>query len=330
MKDRYLKPRLSTLKQPHCSNFELPFCHTKPIRELLSRSLIDDFYSNILDWHGSNVYFAIDNAAFMHDFYKNKSKKITSYRKFVINSVKAISNGICFGTLDGVLSWHNTDLRRAYRWKLHHSRIGIIDNYEDLLFTGSRDRTLKCVDLRCKQAVYTFFGHTQEICGLKVSNDGRYVASGGNDNKLFIHDRRMLGLPLRKINDHVAAVKAISWCPSDNNILVSGGGTACKTVKIWNLNVLEPIKSIDALSQVCSLHWTKNNQILSTHGYSQNEIRVMTASNLHTIDVYKSHKSRVLHFAISGDEEYFVTGSGDTEIYFWKYGREHDFQINIR
>lgn len=330
MDDRYIKTLQSEFKPPTVSKSFFPIRHTKPIRELTANSLIDDFYSNILEWNDANVYFSIDNNVFVHDFYKNRTKKLLSYKKYAINSIKEVTKGICIGTMDGVLSCNNLETKKAYRWKLHSSRIGVIDSYQDLIFTGSRDRAIKCLDLRCKKVAYSFYGHTQEVCGLKISNDGRYVATGGNDNKLLIHDRRMYGVPLRKINDHVAAVKAISWCPSDNNILVSGGGTACKTIKMWNVNDLDPIQSIDANSQVCSLYWTKNNQILSTHGYSQNEIRVMKASNLEVRDIYKAHRSRVLHFAIQEDEEYFVTGSGDSEIYFWRYGNGVDLQVNLR
>ena len=32
----------------------------------------------------------------------------------------------------------------------------------------------------------TLQGHTQEVCGLRWSPDGRYLASGGNDNNLHI------------------------------------------------------------------------------------------------------------------------------------------------
>lgn len=34
--------------------------------------------------------------------------------------------------------------------------------------------------------VATLAGHTQEVCGLKWSLDGRYLASGGNDNLVNI------------------------------------------------------------------------------------------------------------------------------------------------
>ena len=43
-------------------------------------------------------------------------------------------------------------------------------------------------DVRCQDGSSTqkYVGHKQEICGLKWSYDDYLLASGGNDNKLFL------------------------------------------------------------------------------------------------------------------------------------------------
>ena len=53
--------------------------------------------------------------------------------------------------------------------------------------SGSRDRLILQRDLRVSDN-YTsrLSGHKQEVCGLKWSFDGQQLASGGNDNKLYI------------------------------------------------------------------------------------------------------------------------------------------------
>jgi cell division cycle 20-like protein 1 (cofactor of APC complex) len=59
-----------------------------------------------------------------------------------------------------------------------------------------------------------FAAHKQEVCGLKWSPDGKFLASGGNDNKLLLWSAHKEG-PFRKFNEHVAAVKAIAWSPHE-------------------------------------------------------------------------------------------------------------------
>ena len=73
--------------------------------------------------------------------------------------------------------------------------------------------------------ITAFAGHLQEICGLKISPDNTYIASGGNDNQLFVWDIRRQCLH-NKLGQHEAAVKAIAWNPRERNTLISGAGTS--------------------------------------------------------------------------------------------------------
>ena len=59
------------------------------------------------------------------------------------------------------------------------------------------------------------------MCGLKWSTDGRHLASGGNDNLVAVWDNNMNheSTPLHAFREHRAAVKAVSWCPWQSNIV---------------------------------------------------------------------------------------------------------------
>lgn len=59
------------------------------------------------------------------------------------------------------------------------------------------------------------------------------MCSGGNDNKLYIWNQKS-SQPVAKYSDHVAAVKAVAWSPHQHGLLLSGGGTADKTIKFRN------------------------------------------------------------------------------------------------
>jgi len=37
------------------------------------------------------------------------------------------------------------------------------------------------------------------------------------------------------LRSHTAAVKGISWCPYNNKIIASGGGSNDKSIKIWDV-----------------------------------------------------------------------------------------------
>ena len=89
-----------------------------------------------------------------------------------------------------------------------------------------------------------FTGHKQEICGLKWSFDGNYLASGGNDNKVCIWSLKQQQ-EVACFTDHNSAIKALAWSPHQKNILATGGGNSDKTIKFWNTGSLDLLESID-------------------------------------------------------------------------------------
>ena len=70
----------------------------------------------------------------------------------------------------------------------HTARVGALAWNGDSLSSGSRDRLILQRDIRTPaiQAERRLVGHRQEVCGLKWSPDNQWLASGGNDNKLFV------------------------------------------------------------------------------------------------------------------------------------------------
>ena len=82
------------------------------------------------------------------------------------------------------------------------------------------------------------------MCGLKWSPDDRELASGGNDNQLFIWNAHSTA-HVTRFAEHTAAVKAIAWSPHQHGLLASGGGTADRTIRFWNTATSTPLSSID-------------------------------------------------------------------------------------
>jgi len=199
-------------------------------------------------------------------------------------------------------------------------------------------------------------GHKQEVCGLRWAHDGSQLASGGNDNKLFIWctprtsrplpprppspplassrppSRSPHGTsPLLRFSDHTAAVKALAWSPHQNGLLASGGGTADRCIRFWNTQTATALSALDTgsqahtqparlggctsrphlggctsaaaprrlhlsalrFSQVCNLCWSCTvNELVSSHGYSQNQIVVWRYSSMAKVATLSGHTMR--------------------------------------
>ena len=120
------------------------------------------------------------------------------------------------------------------------------------------------------------------------------------------------------LTDHLAAVKAIAWSPHHHGLLASGGGTADRCIRFWNTLTGQAMQSVDTGSQVCNLAWSKHaSELVSTHGYSQNQILVWKYPSLVQVAKLTGHSYRVLYLAMSPDGEAIVTGAGDETLRFW-------------
>lgn len=97
--------------------------------------------------------------------------------------------------------------------------------------------------------------HTAEVCGLKWSNEGNLLASGGDDNLVHVWDHSKMSSSkcLHRFRDHRAAVKALAWCPYQFNVLASGGGTQDGCIKIWNVQKGTCIHSVDTKAQASKI-----------------------------------------------------------------------------
>lgn len=202
----------------------------------------------------------------------------------------------------------------------HEGRIGCIAWTNSFLSSGSRDKSILHRDMRCKHDSFAKLdGHKQEVCGLKWSPDEQQLASGGNDNKLLLWQKGSYAKPLAKFNEHVAAVKAIAWNPHQHGVMCSGGGTADRCIRFWNTLTCKQQHWVDTGSQVCNLSYSQNvNELVSTHGYSKNEIIVWKQPQMKKIAVLTGHTYRVLYLAMSPDGQTLVTGAGDETLRFWK------------
>ena len=207
--------------------------------------------------------------------------------------------------------------------KSHSGRIGSLAWNRHMLSSGSRTGDIHSHDVRVAQHhTSTFKLHTQEVCGLKWSPDYRYLASGGNDNVVGIWDVNNVSSTSEAMftfREHSAAVKAIAWCPWQNNVIATGGGTSDKQIKIWNSNNGTVHQSVDANSQVSSILWSSAyREIISSHGYQQNQLSIWKYPEMNKVCDLLGHANRILGMAMSPDAESVVSIGADETLRFWQ------------
>lgn len=294
-----------------------------PFKVLDAPQLQDDFYLNLVDWSSMNcVAVGLNTCVYLWSACTSRVTKLCDLgQEDLVTSVGWAQRGthLAVGTNRGhVQIWDAARCRKLRTMTGHTGRVGTMAWNGHILSTGSRDHDIYHRDVRQQSHFMSkLTGHKQEVCGLRWSYDEQQLASGGNDNKLCVWSLKST-TPVLKFSEHQAAVKAIAWSPHQRGLLSSGGGTADRCIRFWNTVNSTPLSCVDTGSQVCNLIWSKNaNEIVSTHGYSLNQIALWKYPSMSEVVTLTGHTYRVLYLAISPDGQTIVTGAGDETLRFW-------------
>ncbi|TNM97713.1 hypothetical protein fugu_013959 [Takifugu bimaculatus] len=339
------------------------YISSTPDRILDAPELRNDFYLNLLDWSSRNfLAVALHNNVYLWDATRGDIiflMKLEREEDYVCSlswtkegSYLAVGTSDCkvqVGT-DPPLIQHGSCITHVFlMFPACNSVISVAPDQD----------TFTTTDVRvAEHHICTLTGHSQEVCGLQWSPDGRYLASGGNDNLVCVWPRVQDGglgnrsQAIHKWSDHQGAVKvrcsrpklasclsmiyrylvkscenfqtlmrfqALAWCPWQPNILASGGGTSDRHIRVWNVNSGSCISSLDTQSQVSSLVFAPNyKELVSAHGYAHNNVVIWKYPSLTKVVELHGHDDRVFNVTLSPDASTIATISGDEIICLWK------------
>lgn len=292
---------------------------TAPERVLDAPGLIDDYYLNLLDWSsGNQVAIGLERNVYVWSADEgNVSCLMETTADTYVSSVKWSGDGAYVGVGLGtgeVQIWDVAEGQKIRSMFGHDTRVGVMGWNKHLLSTGARSGLVYNHDVRiAEHKVAELVSHTSEVCGLEWRSDGAQLATGGNDNLVSIWDARSLVVPKFTKTNHKAAVKALSWCPWNMNLLATGGGSYDRHIHFWNTTSGARVNSIDTGSQVTSLRWsTTYREIVSASGFPDNSLSIWSYPTLVRNVEIPAHESRVLHSCLSPDGQMLATAGKST------------------
>lgn len=292
--------------------------------------IIDDFYLNLLDWSTSNIITTASGStllSFNGSFSRVHStvdlEQYISSDGYISSIQWNKSSNLAIGCSEGsVILWDPHSLSPKDFLKHHGERVTSVSWRDNTCIASAAIDHISISDSRDFRSVNFLSGHHQEVCGLSWSPDRKYLASGGNDNLVLVWDSRKLNLPL-VFEGHDSAVKAVAWCPFESNLLATGGGSADRTIRLWDIsNPSSTQKTIDAYSQVCSLIWNeRERELLSAHGFSQNHLSLWSFPSMKRTVSFAIHPTRILKAVGSPNGSSVCTLSAEGALKVWRVFR---------
>ncbi|XP_030631659.1 cell division cycle protein 20 homolog [Chanos chanos] len=307
------------------------YISTVPHRILDAPDLRNDFYLNLMDWGRQNLLaVALEDTVYLWDAAKGEITllmKVEQEEDYICSvSWSKEGNFLAIGTSDcKVQLWDVEHQKRLRTMASHTARVGSLSWNDYILSSGSRSGHIHQHDVRvADHHIFTLNGHSQEVCGLTWSPDGRYLASGGNDNMVYVWPGVQEGngnqqTAVQSFSEHQGAVKALAWCPWQQNILASGGGTSDRHIRIWNVNSGSCISSWDTNSQISSLVFAPNyKELVSGHGFAHDSIVIWKYPSLTKVAELSGHQGRVLNLTLSPDGSTVASVAADETVRLWK------------
>ncbi|KAJ1389057.1 WD40/YVTN repeat-like-containing domain superfamily, partial [Sesbania bispinosa] len=293
-------------------------CRVMPKKEariLDAPNIRNDYYSSIMDWGNNNILaVALGSEVYLWNSKNSDVLKLFKATNSDYPTSVAWSEDtkfVAIGFMHSKLQLWDAETSKQIRMLEGHSqRIGTVAWNGHTLTSGSHDKSIINHDVRARRNVISRIkAHTAEVCGLKWSRSSNMLASGGNENHIYIWDSSKMSSSnfLHCFKDHCAAVKALAWCPYDSGVLASGGGTEDKCIKIWN---------------VCGLEWNRHHkEILSGHGFStnihHNQLCLWRYPSMTKVGDLDRHSSRILDLSQSPDGVTVVSAGADETLRFW-------------
>ena len=306
----------------------------------------DDYYSQLIDWspHGNLIAVGMADDVYVASAIEALGQSNVVMGWFPEKTVSSVAwspagDHIAAAALDGSIMLLDAQTAGEFRTlgPVHEGRVGAL-NWNPVtrcLTSGSADRCICDIDPRCPSVVSTWhadvavstwrLGHDGEVCGLRWRDDGRLLASGGNDNTLLIWDARRSQSPCISIPlAHRAAVKALAWCPTRHDVLASGGGTACKRIRLWNSTTGASLASCDAEAQVTGVSWAPNGtpEVVASLGYNAAGLSAFRWTKaVNRLDcvarIKRPNDHRMVGMAVSPDRTRFAALSTQEVITYW-------------
>lgn len=304
---------------------------SQPDKILDAPDLINDWYLNLVSWNSSNILsVGLNSAVYLWSAVSGETKCLLQVpENEYVSSVSWIQDGnqLAVGTsLNTIEIWDADTQTRLRKMTGHSERITALDWNSYMLTSGSKSGLIFHHDVRVpNHHVGTLNGHGgQEICGLKWSPDGKYLASGANDNRVNIWSGSNITLDAESVAPqqqlgHTSAVKAISWCPWKPQLIATGGGSTDRHLRVWNALNGNNLYSVDTQSQVSGLEWNEEYQeLVSAHGYQNNEVNIWKFPTMSKVGELRGHSHRILGMCMSPDRSTVVSLSADETLRFWE------------
>ncbi len=196
----------------------------------------------------------------------------------------------------------------------------------DRVIAGTRTGSIYALDVASGAVTAGFGSQSGAGFALAFSPDGKFLATGHEDNRVCVRDAS--GLTLRTLAGHEAPVRALAFGPprpatgdsygqASETRQFLASGSADRTVRLWDPQTGRCLGVLDRhWDTVYAVAFSPDGQTLAT-GSNDATIRIRDVATREELTLLRGHSAYVYSLAFSPDGRMLVSGSGDHTVRVW-------------
>jgi U3 small nucleolar RNA-associated protein 13 len=222
---------------------------------------------------------------------------------------------------------HSLDLKCTFRGHQAYIISLCFSPKGNFFLSGSEDKTVKkwilideifkaTTPKVMKQAKRTVVGHDKQVNVVRVSPNGKLVASASHDRKIVIYDAKEMEVKF-SFKGHKRGIWDIAFSPFEK-ILASCAGD--KLIKIWSLDDASCLHTLEGhVTTVLKINWaTLGSQMVSAS--ADGLIKIWNYKRGICVNSFEGHEGRVwaMDFYEKEDKVYICTGDNNNRLVLWE------------
>ncbi|HYK83815.1 MAG TPA: serine/threonine-protein kinase [Ktedonobacteraceae bacterium] len=176
------------------------------------------------------------------------------------------------------------------------------------------DFTLYIWNTTTGKCALIYKGHSMDVRAIQWSPNGKYIASGGNENVVQVWEATT-GKRLYTYAKHANSIRTLAWS-SDSRRVVSG--SLDNTVQIWDALTGNNVLSYRGHGySIEAIAWSPDGRQIASGGWDRT-VQIWDATTGETIYTYKGHADSVQALSWSPDSKRIASGSRDKTVQVWQ------------